>query len=529
MPKRLLVFAASILMSSALVALGLSGEVEGASSSPKRGGTLRVGLFNDATVIDPGVSTNVPAIRVRNMIYETLLAWDAETNLRPMLADGYEASPDGLTYTFRLRKGVTFHDGTPFAAEDVKFTFERVLRVSPRKSDLSMIDRIEVVDPHTVRFRLKHAGPLFLQAVAMWFSQITPKAHTESQLQKHGDVLEPVGTGPFKVVEWRRGQHLKLARFEGYRPRSEPTSGLAGAKVAYLDQILFVPIKDSKVRVLSLQQGEIDYAQAVPPEEADALAADENVIVESVPGTNWTALWMNVTRPPMDSRAMRQAIAFAIDYDELNRAAFWGRGTVNNSLLPLSQAAWRTAEHKVGYGHDLERVKRLLAEAGYKGEEIIFETRNEPVYDMVSQNLQAQLKRHGINLKLNYLESAAHGASLYVRSRQKKSPSWHIGLLVSHAFRPDPDMHYYTRGHSSAHIGFWKNAEYDAVVEKARRLLDPEERKALYARAHQIHIEEVPFIVVADEPYIDAYRSYVRGARVLDPHMDVLWGVWLDK
>jgi peptide/nickel transport system substrate-binding protein len=500
-----------------------------AAAQPRKGGILRVGLYNDATSMDPGTSTNVPGIRVRNQIYETLLAWDRNINLQPMLADRYEVGADGLTYTFALRKGIKFHDGSPFTAEDVKFTFERLLKVSPRKSNLAMIDHIDVVDPHTVRFRLKQAGPLFLQGVAMWFSQITPKQNTEQQLQKHGQILDPVGTGPYKVAEWKRGQQVRLVRFAEYVPRPEPASGLAGQKIAWLDEVIYTPIKEDRIRMLSLEQGEIDYAQQVPPEEAQRLAGDPGLEVKSVPGTNWSALYFNVTLKPVSSKAMRQAIALAINYDELNTAAFWGRGTVNNSLIPEVQANWRTPEHKVGFKPDPQRVKRLLQEAGYQGEELILQTSNEPVYDLISQNLQAQLKRAGINVKLNVLESAAHGASLYIRSSQKKAPTWHIGLLVSMAFRPDPDMHYYTRGHSSANIGFWKNDSYDALVEKARATENVAERRRLYAQAHQMTLEEVPFIVLLDEPYIDAYRKTVKGAQVLDPHMDIFWGVWLEK
>jgi peptide/nickel transport system substrate-binding protein len=500
-----------------------------AAAQPKKGGVLRVGLYHDATNMDPGTSTNVPAIRVRNQVYETLLAWDKDVNLQPMLADRYEASADGLTYTFALRKGVKFHDGSAFTAEDVKFTFERLLKVSPRKSNLAMIDRIEVVDPHTVRFRLKHAGPLFLQGVAMWFSQITPKQNSEQQLQKHGQILDPVGTGPYRVADWKRGQQMRLVRFADYVPRPEPPSGLAGQKIAYLDEVVYIPVKDNKIRMLSLEQGEVDYAQQVPPEEAQRLAADPSLEVKSVPGTNWSAIYFNATLKPTASKAMRQAVALAINYDELNKAAFWGRGTVNNSLIPEAQAGWRTPEHKAGFKTDIPRVKRLLQEAGYQGEELVFQTSNEPVYDLLSQNLQAQLKRAGINIKLNVLESAAHSAALYVRSSQNKAPTWHMGLLVSMAFRPDPDMHYYTRGHSSAHVGMWKLEAYDALVEKARAVPGVAERRRMYAQAHQMLIEEVPFIVLLDEPYIDAYRKTVKGAQVLDPHMDIFWGVWLEK
>ncbi|MFW6116586.1 MAG: ABC transporter substrate-binding protein [bacterium] len=448
-----------------------------------------------------------------------------------MLADSYDVSGDGLTYTFYLREGVKFHDGTEFTAEDVEFTYQRMLEVSPRKSNVDMIREIEVVDPHTIRFILSGASGPFLQATGMWFTQITPKEHTQAQLEEYGEIIEPVGTGPYKVVEWKKAQGIvRLAPFEDYKPRPEPASGLAGEKIAYFDEIVFEPIVEDEVRLLSLQEGEIDYAEQVPPEAADRLEANPDLVVESVPGTNWSALWFNVEKSPTDSKAMRQAMAYAVDYSDVNDAAFWGYGNTSNSLIPAAQASWRMPAHEIGYEKDLDRVEQLLEEAGYEGEEIVFETRSgEPIYDAISQNLQAQWKEAGINVTLNYLESAAHGASLYIRSRQDEIPPWHVGLLVNHAFRPDPDMHYYTRGHSAEHIGYWSNDEYDQLVERGRNEVDPEVRKEIYAEAHRIHIEEVPFLVLLHHPYIEAYQSYVKGVRVLDPHWDIFFGAWLDK
>jgi peptide/nickel transport system substrate-binding protein len=517
------------LIGVVVVAVALAGSAADAQTKgPRRGGTLRVALYNEVTTLDPGTTTNVPSIRVRNQIYETLLAWDKETGLQPMLADRYDVSPDGRTYVFALRKGVKFHDGSDFSAQDVKYTFERMAKVSPRKSDVNMIEAIEVVDPHTVRFRLKFASPLFLQALAMWFSQITPMQNTEMQVQKFGGIQDAVGTGPFKLAEWRRGQYMRLVRFADYKPRPEPASGLAGQKVAYVDEIVMTPIKDNKVRMLSLEQGESDYAERVPPEEADRLSANPQLEIKSVPSTNWSAFYFNCTLAPTSSQAFRQAVAYAINYDELNKAGYWGRGTVTNALIPEAQAVWRAPEHKIGYHQDLDKARRLLKEAGYTGADVSLVASTEPPFDLVIQNLQAQLKKVGINLKPTFLESAAHEAQLYVRVSQKKPPTWNIGANFGSAFRPDPHMHYYTRGHSDVHTGFCSNKAYDEVVEKAQRLLDPVERRKLYGQAHMIQLEWVPFIVFVDEPYIEGYRKNVKGVQILDPHWDMFWGVWLE-
>jgi peptide/nickel transport system substrate-binding protein len=498
-----------------------------AQDPPRRGGDLKVATYGDPGTLDPHITTDVPALRIRNQVCETLIAWDASVKEQPMLADRWEISPDGTALTFTLRRGVVFHGGQPLRSADVKYSFERILKVSPRKTDFNEIKEIRTPDDATVVFVLKHRASSFFPALAMYWAQIVEQSSTEKQVKESGGVQVPNCTGPFKVADYRRGQSVKLARFDGYKPRPEKPSGTAGARVPYVDTITFSFIADANVRVLSLQQGEVHYIERVLPEQVDAIKQDPNLTVVAGPGTQWAAVYFNFTKGWGQKKEFRQAVAMALQYDELNRSVYYGQGRPNNSLIPESQVAWRTAEHARMHRHDGEKARALLKQIGYAGDAIEMPIPKETVSDLYGQTMQAQLAKVGINLKISYLEQAAQLDNVYARRNQK--PTWDLAFLAGSAFRPDPDQHYYTRGHKDAHVGMYDSAAYNAIVEDARTEPSFEKRKALYAKAQTMIMDDVPLIVFGNSPYIEAYAKKVRGVEVRDPHFDYFWNVWLAR
>jgi peptide/nickel transport system substrate-binding protein len=511
----------------ALLSLSLLPASAGAQT-PVRGGEIKVATYGDPGTLDPHITTDVPALRVRNQFCETLVTWDANVKESPMLADSWENSADGLTWTFRLRRGVKFHGGQTLRAADVKYSFERILKVSPRKTDYQMIKEIRTPDDLTVQFVLAAKTNAFFPALAMYWTQIVEATSTEKQVKETGGVQVPNCTGPYKVAEYRRGQHLRLVRHEGYTPRPEKPSAMAGARVPYLDAITFVFIPDANVRVLTLQQGEVQYIERVLPEQVEQLRQTPGVEVVAIPGTQWTGMYFNFTKGWGQKKEFRQAVAMALNYDELNRAVFYGSGKPNNSMIPESQAVWRTPEHARMHPHNPERAKALLKQIGYAGEPIDMPIPKESVTDLYGQAMQAQLAKAGINLKLTYMEQAAQLDAVYAR-RRNQPPAWDLAFLAGSAFRPDPDQHYYTRAHTKAHVGMYSNPAYDALVEEARRETAFDKRKALYARAQTMIMDEVPMLVLGNLPYIEAYSKKLRGVEVRDPHFNYYWNVWLAR
>lgn len=512
---------------TALFVLG-PGATARAADEPRRGGEIKVATYGDPGTLDPHITTDVPAARIRNQICETLVTWDAQVKESPMLADSWESSADGTTWTFHLRRGVKFHGGQTLRSSDVRYTFERVLKVSPRKTDYAMIKEIRTPDDLTVQFVLHSPSHAFFPATALTFVQIVEQTSAEKQVKEAGGIQTPNCTGPYKVGEYRRGQFLRLVRHEAYVPRSETPSAMAGARVPYLDAVTFVFIPDAAVRVLSLKQGEVQYAQRILPEQVDDLKRAPGVEVVSAPGMQWSAIYFNFTKGWGLKREFRQAVAIALNYDELNRAVFYGAGRVNNSMIPEAQAVWRTPEHARLHRYDPERAKQLLRQAGYAGEPIEMPVIKESSYELLAQVMQAQLAKAGINLKVTWMEEAAQMDAVYARRRNQK-PAWDFGFLAGSGFRPDPDQHYFTRVHTKGHVGMYSNPAYDAIVEEARTEPSFAKRKALYARAQTIVMDDVPMIVLANLPYIEAYSKKLRGVEVRQPHLDYYWNVWLPR
>src|SRR6266536_4069100 len=278
------------LLPVALLVLPAAGWGEDA---PRRRGEIRVATYGDPGTLDPHITTDVPALRIRNQICETLITWDAQTKESPMLADSWANSADGTVWTFKLRRGVKFHGGQPLRAADVKYSFERILKVSPRKTDYSMIKEIRTPDDSTVQFVLSARSNAFFSALAMYWAQVVEASGTEKQVKETGGVATPNCTGPFKVAEYRRGQSLKIVRHDAYVPRPEKPSGTAGARVAYADGIIFTFIPDANVRLLSLQQGEVHYIERVLPEQVEQLRKLPGIEVVAIAGTQWSAIYFN--------------------------------------------------------------------------------------------------------------------------------------------------------------------------------------------------------------------------------------------
>ena len=517
------------LVGGALVILAWAVAPALAQETPRQGGILRVGQYHEPTSLDPHVAHDPPGLRPRNHIFEGLVTWDEHTNPVPMLTESWKASANGKLFTFTLRKGVKFHNGQELTSEDVVWSLDRFMKLSARRGDLRHVSEVNAVDRYTVEVALKEATPTFIPALSQYFPLIMNKEASEAQLAQHKQIVQPVGTGPFKLVEWKRGQYIRLERFNDYVARTEKTSGYAGRKVAYLDQILWIPIPDNAVRVLALEKGEIDYAEVIPYEDVTRLKSVKDVTVGVAPGTWWSALYFNTRIPPFDKLDARRAVAAAINYQDLIVQVFAGYGRVANSLIPDVQRAWRTPTHARTHEFNPGRAKELLKKAGYDGSPIVLESVNHTLSRETGDTLFAQLRAVGLNVDLKQQELGAHLDSMYQRSKRGTVPRWHMSTLVGSAFRPDPHFHYGIRVHSKEHPGWYKNPRLDALIEEASKTLDTPQRIKLYDEAQKIVMDEVPLIVLNHYDHIDAYQNHLRGVRVLDPFYEMFWNVWIGR
>jgi peptide/nickel transport system substrate-binding protein len=332
----------------------------GCSSKPpsKPTNTLIYGRGEDAKTLDPINAETGETVKVILNLYDTLVAFHDETlEIVPSLAERWENSEDGLTWTFHLREGVEFHDGTRLDADAVVFSFERLMQddnpyvgdpARPYKPNYHVIQEITAVDPLTVTFQLDQPNAVFLNNVAMFPTSIVSPTAVKKDPKHFG--TNPVGTGPFKFNRWLRDQQLVLEANETYwreRPR--------------IDRVIFVPISESATRVQQLRRGEIHIADNLPPQELDALAKIDGLEVLEQISMNCAYLAMQTEKPPLDDVRLRQAIGMAIDKASLARVAYAGHAIPSVNLLPRDM--WGHNDEIEDRPFDLDAARQLLQTA----------------------------------------------------------------------------------------------------------------------------------------------------------------------
>ena len=332
---------------------------EAASAQPKRGGTLTLAISKELALMNPLVNTSSTEARIRELMFEPLLARDAKGVIQPRLAESWDISKDGKVYTFKLRKGVKFHNGKEMTADDIKYAIDYTL--NPKNGaygfdDLSTVERAEVSDNYTLKIYLKHHNSLFLTSLTdiHSFSAI-PKESLPEGLRKPPTF--PAGTGPFKFVEWQPGQRIIFERHEDYW----------GHK-AYVDRVVMKEIGDATVRFTALQAGDVDLIERTPYEWVQQIVQGKirGIGVAKAARAGARNLEFNVTDPPFNNKKLRQAIAYALDKKEIMQAAYFGLADTADQRFPTGHT-WHFSDVRAPQ-FDPNKAKALLKEAGYKGE-----------------------------------------------------------------------------------------------------------------------------------------------------------------
>ena len=347
------------------------------------------------TTTDPWDANDTLSHAVAKTFYEGLFGFNEKLGLRPVLAESYEVSPDGLVYTFHLRKGVKFHDGTDFDAEAVKANFDRVTNPEnklKRYSLYSNIAKTEAVDANTAKVTLKTPFSPFINQLAHPSAvMISPTA-----LKKYGkDIMfHPVGTGPFKFVEWNQTDFLKGEKNEHYWRAGLPK----------IDSIKWVPVVDNNARSAMMRTGEAHFTFPVPYEQAPVLEKDEHLNIVAAPSIVTRYLNMNMLQKPFDDVRVRQAINYAINKQALAKVAF------NGYAFPAEGSLPQGVDYAVKMGpwpYDVKKAKQLLAEAGYPNgfETTLWSAYNHTTGQKVIQFIQQQLAQVGIKAQVQALEA----------------------------------------------------------------------------------------------------------------------------
>jgi peptide/nickel transport system substrate-binding protein len=484
----------------ALTAATIAAVWSPAATAPAPAGTFRIGLEAQPTTMDPALSTDLYSTQVYSQIQEGLVMLDPQGAPRPALAESWTPAGDGKSWTFKLRPNVKFHDGTDFIAEDVKYTIDRILAPetrSPQRGLLSQIASVEVVDKATVRINTRAAFAPILTNLAIAAYIVPRAAHTRLG---RDFARRPVGTGPYKMVEWVPDERIVLEANPDY---------YAGRPSFDRVQFRFVP--EASVRLAELESGGLDLIAGIPAQDLKRLRVSLLVDLQEVVGTNYRLYGFNTSVKPYDDLRVRQAIAHAIDKAKIVDVVWPGRGVVAEG--PIPPTSWAFDERFKGIPYNLNRARQLMAEAGLaNGLEMNLmmpegeENRREValIIDM--------LRQINVTVKVTVLDFP----SFLDRLLKANYDVLRVGWTVN----PEPDSLLYSPFHSSAIGGFnfvkLRNSKVDELLDRGRVVSNQNERIRIYREAQRIIVQQVPMVFLFHEKRTYAHRKTVTGFR---PHV----------
>lgn len=480
------------------------------SGTPKPGGTLTVALDGEIDTIDPHKSVTIVGFQVYTQVYEGLVRASKKLDrMEPLLAESWE-QPDELTYVFKLRSGVKFHNGKEFTAEDVRYTFERVMDkdfASPRRPDFTPVDRVEVVDDRTVRFVMSKPFAPFLSKLEAL--RIVPKSEGIDFAK------QPVGTGPFTFVEWVSGQKIALARNPDYWQKGRP----------YVDEVIFRPVPEASTRVVELQTGNVDLLNAVPLKDVAELEKDAKVQVYRVSGVVRDHLGFNMNSPLFkDNPNLRKAIAWAIDRETIVRDIVFGLGTVAQVPIPESHPYFNRSLRNT-YGFDLQKAKEFYDKADPKPTQLTVKV--SPTYPdqpKMAELIQPSLAKIGIELKIVQLEW-----STWIKEVVSQNEYELEIVLISGGI--DADDFFYQWLHTGEGFNIWKysDPQMDKLLEDGRATTDEAKRKDLYARIQQKVVDDAPMTHILYRESVMAASARLKDFVMTGRYDMDFRDVWLDR
>ncbi|MGQ9732860.1 MAG: ABC transporter substrate-binding protein, partial [Candidatus Zipacnadales bacterium] len=481
------------------------------ATQPQSGGVLRAAMQTNPPTLDVHLSTNAVVRQIAPYIFETLVVYAEDYSIIPQLAASWDLSSDGLVYTFHLRSGVTFHNGKTLTADDVVASLERYIAYSPGGGRFNVIDAIAVVDPLTVEIRVKQPTLLLVTlAIPDPYLAIYPAEIVKGrQAEIRGSEL--IGTGPYRFAEWKPDVFVRLVRFSDYAEdtRFDGPSGLGGRRIAYFDEIQFIPVVEQASRLAGLLTGEFDYAEALPMTAYQQLVRTPDV-TPNVLKPRWAlVLELNQSEPPMDNVLFRRALVAALNMEDVLRAVTFGNPEfyrLQPGFFFPEQTVWHTAAGEEMYHRkDLAEVRRLLNAAGYNFEPIIFLSNRD--YDWMYKctlAVASQLQQAGINVVVEFSD----WPSQIQRALTQKG--WHINQ-TGWSPRLDPIQFTTSLKCGAPYAYMYCNPEVDGLLEELSRDRPLAERQRIFRELQQIIWEDVAVVRVGDFFTLEGTSSRLKG------------------
>lgn len=505
-PKPALALSRRALMIAALaLAAGPSPVL---AQTPVDGGTLTFALSPEPPFVLTSINTTLQMGMVGSKMMESLLKLDTELKPQPLLAQSWEISPDGKSYSFKLRPGVKWHDGKDFTSADVKFTVMEVLKkLHPRgRSAFAKVIDVETPDPLTAIIKLSEPAPPMLTALASSYeSPMTPKHIFEgTDIAANPAVSKPIGTGPFMFKEWQKGSFILLEKNPNYWDAGKP----------HLDRIVFRIINDASARAAGLESGELQIGGLSPIPLTDMVRIEKNPALSiETRGYAYMSPFMlmevNTRKPPLNDVRVRQAMAFAIDRDRMTKLVWMNYGKPAVSPIPSPVVTFHSADVPK-YGYDVEKAKKLLDEAGYKaapdGKRFKITHDFIPLgsdYQRTGEFIKQQLGRVGIDVEIRSQDLPSFFRRVYT-DYDFDTTSLYYGAFA------DPTQGVQRlfwsksiqKGVVYTNPGDYRSEAMDKALEGAQSENDPVKRKALYLEMQRIAMTDLPIIPLMETRFI---------------------------
>jgi glutathione transport system substrate-binding protein len=500
----------------AVVAVALVAIGPGQTPVRAQARTATVALYADAVTLDPYNSNDNLSLSVERTVYDGLVGFTPDMKVKPQLATSWEPSRDARVFTFRLRRGVKFHDGTPFNAEAVKINFDRVRDPAQKLTRFSLygiIESITAVDEFTVRFTLQKPFGAMLYSFAHPAGRIISPA----AIAKGGAFLarNPVGTGPFKFVSWDPGREIVVERNPEYWEAGQPR----------VDRIVFKFIPEDASRVAMLLSGEAQFAFPIPGVQAEAIARTPDVSLDARWSIYAFYVALNTQRGPFRNQAVRQALNYAIDKNAIIKIVLRGHGRVLDAPMAPGTANYSQVQAG-GWPYDVAKAKALLSEAGFpNGFPLVFWTDTRTENQRLGEAIQQMLSQVGVTVNLQPIEAATLSAIRFKPLEENQSqanlsgwsPStgdadWALRPLFASASWPP----------ALFNLAFYKNASVDALLADALATADEARRAKDYAEASRIIWNDAPWIFLYNSKNLAGVRAGTTGLYALgDGTMDV--------
>jgi peptide/nickel transport system substrate-binding protein len=481
--------------------------------------TLIVGVSSDIHLLDPAVSSDNFDWRQVYPSYDRLVKYKVvngkgSTEIEPMVAESWTVSPDGMEWIIKIRNGIAFDDGTPLDAKAVKFSFERVLKIGKGPADnLGAINTVDVVDDYTVKVRLKNAFGPFLQTLATDAAcLINPNVMKH---EKNGDLAQAWlaqhtdGSGPFKIIEWSRGERCVLEakpNYWGTKPK--------------LEKVIVRFMRESSDQRMALESGDIDIAEGILIDQVAALEKHPDMVVRRYPSQLVEYVYLNCQKPKLDNKLVRQALNYAVDYKGIIEYVLQGNGVQMRG--PVPQGMWGHNPDVFQFQQDVEKAKSLLKEAGYeKGLELtLIYSERRASWEQIATVLQSNFADIGVTLKIELM------ANPTLRDKIDRGDfELCLGAWSPDYADPSMFMNFWfdsRNGGLPGNRSFYKNEKVDQLIRKALTLSDQKERTRLYNEAQDIIMVDAPYIFLYQTQAIVPMRKEVKGY-VFNPMLESMY------